>query len=262
VSQSIEQYFYGQGKILIARRTNNGTKPKWRRAWDVSALTLALAVESFTHKESMTGQKEDRRKIITGRTATANMTMHNIDTANLALTLHGEENVVVGGSITGESLPAALEIGDIVLLDHPGVSNLVLTDSSGTPATLDEEHYHLDPAYGHIEILGLPSGPAPTQPFKAAYTHSGLSQVGVFAATPPEIMVRYNGINLAENGAAVVVDLWRMATDPLSELALINNDQALAGMPLSATILSDAMQPVDSTLGRFGRIAFVNPIGP
>lgn len=260
---SIEQYFYGQGEVLIARRPSNGSKPKWRRAWDVSALTLALAMESFSHKESMTGLKEERRKIFTGRSATANMTMHNIDTANLALTLHGEENVVVGGSITAEPLPDALAAGDFVLLDHPGVSNLVLTDSAGTPATLEEEHYHLTPGYGQIQILSLPSGPALTQPFKAAYTHSGLAQVGIFAVLPPEIMVRYNGINLAENGAPVVVDLWRMATDPLSELALINNDQAVAGMPLTATILSDPMQPVDSKLGRLGRIGFVNPVpGP
>ncbi|GGK08567.1 hypothetical protein [Luteimonas terricola] len=255
---NLEYYYYGQGEVMIARILP-GQPLKWRKAWDVSALTLACAVESFTHRESMSGSKSEVRKMVTARTGTANMTMHNINPANVALALYGEEDTVVGGTITEEVLPE-VEAGDTIFLANTGVSDLVIIDSTDpTPATIAAEHYALERDYGQLDFPTLPSAPAPTLPLKAAYKHAGLVQVGVLASAQPEVAIRYKGINLAEGNAPVMVDLYRLATDPLSELALINNEQALAGMPLAGTLLADPTKPATGPLGRLGRVAWLTP---
>ncbi|MFU4385815.1 hypothetical protein ACM725_30260, partial [Pseudomonas aeruginosa] len=136
-----------------------------------------------------------------------------------------------------------------------GVSELVITDSASSPAPLDPQYYALraDGAYGEVQLLGLPT-PAPTQPFKAAYEYAATKQVGMFTAPQPTVALRYKGINLAEGGAPVIVELYKVATDPLQELALISDGNTVAGMQISGGILLDTSKPDTGDLGRFGRI--------
>ncbi|WP_260331342.1 hypothetical protein [Pseudomonas aeruginosa] len=158
------------------------------------------------------------------------------------------------GSVTGEALPADLVAGDVIRLANPGVSELVITDSASTPAPLDPQYYALRAdGLRRGPTAGLPT-PAPTQPFKAAYEYAATRQVGMFTAPQPTIALRYKGINLAEGGAPVIVELFKVATDPLQELALISDGNTVAGMQISGGILLDTSKPDTGDLGRFGRI--------
>ncbi|MDN6856986.1 hypothetical protein QO207_10340 [Pseudomonas sp. CAN2814] len=249
-----ETYFYGQGQVDAAPIVN-GVVGKWRWIQDVSAMAIQLAVDKVEHKESYSGQKALVRSFPIGKTATINMTLHSISPDNLALTLYGKVVTKAAGTVTAEPLPGALVAGDVVALANPGVTDLVITDSAATPVELDEQYYALlaDGAYGEVQILSLPT-PAPTQPFKAAYGYAATKQVGMFTAPQPTIALRYKGINLAEGGAPVIVELYKVATDPLQELALINDGNAVAGMQISGGILLDSSRPASDDLGQFGRI--------
>ncbi|MFV9611954.1 hypothetical protein [Pseudomonas aeruginosa] len=185
-----------------------------------------LAVEKVEHKESYSGQKALVRSFPIGKTATVNITLHSIGPDNLALTLYGKVVAKAAGSVTGEVLPADLVAGDVIRLANFGVSELVITDSAEQPGALDPQYYALraDGAYGEVQLLGLPT-PAPTQPFKAAYEYAATKQVGMFTAPQPTVALRYKGINLAEGGAPVIVELYKVATDPLQELALVQRRQ-------------------------------------
>ncbi|HHM6772742.1 TPA: hypothetical protein ACWMLF_004730 [Pseudomonas aeruginosa] len=249
-----ETYFYGQGKVDAAPIVN-GVVGKWRWIQDVSAMSIQLAVDKVEHKESFSGQKALVRSFPIGKTATLNMTLHSIGPDNLAMTLYGKVVTKAAGTVTGEVLPTALVAGDVVALANPGVTNLIITDSAATPVTLDPQYYLVpdNGAYGEVQILGLPTTP-PTQPFKAAYGYSATKQVGLFTAPQPTIALRYKGINLAEGGAPVIVELYKVATDPLQELALISDGNAVAGMQISGGILLDSSRPSSGDLGQFGRI--------
>ncbi len=249
-----ETYFYGQGEIDAAPIVN-GVLGKWRWIQDVSAMSIQLAVEKVEHKESYSGQKALVRSFPIGKTATVNITLHSIGPDNLALTLYGKVVAKAAGSVTGEVLPADLVAGDVIRLANFGVSELVITDSASSPAPLDPQYYALraDGAYGEVQLLGLPT-PAPTQPFKAAYEYAANKQVGMFTAPQPTVALRYKGINLAEGGAPVIVELYKVATDPLQELALISDGNTVAGMQISGGILLDTSKPDTGDLGRFGRI--------
>lgn len=249
-----ETYFYGQGKIDAAPIVN-GVIGKWRWIQDVSAMSIKLAVEKVEHKESFSGQKALVRSFPIGKTATVDMTLHSIGPDNLAMTLYGKVVTKAAGTVTGEVLPTNLVAGDVVALANPGISDLVITDSAATPVELDEQYYSVpsDGAYGEVQILSLPT-PAPTQPFKAAYGYAATKQVGMFTAPQPTIALRYKGINLAEGGAPVIVELFKVATDPLQELALISDGNSVAGMQISGGILLDTSRPNTGDLGQFGRI--------
>jgi len=242
-----ETYYYGQGKVY-SRKTGG----KWRWWGDVSALTLRAEIEKAEHKESYSGQKAVVRSIKVGTTVSMQATLHQIDPDNLAEAVYGAASDIDAGTVTGEGL-GTVAAGDIVRLAHGGVSDLVITDSAGTPATIADTHYTLDERYGVITFVSLPSGPAPTMPLLAAYSHAGGRQVNIMTQPTPVMEFRYDGVNLAEGNAPVTLELYKISTDPLSELALITDGTSLAGMQVTCPVLLDSSKPSTGPLGQFGR---------
>lgn len=249
-----ETYYYGQGKVYSRVHGSNGP---WRWWGDLSALTFGGASEKVKHKESYSGSKATVRSFPIGKEMTLKGTLHQLDSDALAQQLWGAKSAIAGGSVTGETFPDDLVVGDIVKLDNAGitsasgVSTLVVTDSAGTPATLTRgTHYNADDRFGSVEILSLG---AFTQPFKAAYTHAGGTQVNFMTQAQPIIEFRYEGINLAEDNAPVIVEFYKAATDTLEELALISDGTDVAGTSFSAEVLLDSSKPVGGDLGQFGR---------
>lgn len=246
-----DTYFYGQGKVFLAPIIA-GILGAWRWIGDVSSLKLSLDLEKVEVKESYSGQKGLARSFPTGKTSTLTAILHSLVPENLALTLFGKSLTTPGGTVTGEVLPNNMKAGDVIMLARQGVSNVVITDSAGGPATLDPKHYNVS-QHGTFELLSLPA-PPPTQPFKAAYSYAETKAVGMFTAPQPLVALRYDGINLAENGAPVVFELYRMATDPLKELAFITDGNTVAGMEVVGGVLIDPTKPANGDMGQFGRI--------
>ena len=257
----IEQYYFGQGRVYSRPYGGGG---RWRWWGDVSELNAAGSTEKLAHKESYSGKKGTVRSFGLGNAMTLSGTLHQVDTEGLAELLNGTVSTVAGGAVTGEDL-GTVAVGDVLKLDYPGVtevagvSSLVINDStSGTPAVIPASHYSLDPRFGNIEFLSLPSAPAPVMPLKAAYSHAGYQQVAFFTKPQPILEFRYEGVNLAEEEAPVIVEFYKAGTEPLQQLALISNGNTLAGMPFSIEVLIDSSKPIDGSLGRFGRFIQVN----
>ena len=243
-----ETYFYGQGKVYSRIK---GQKI-WRWWGDVSALSFGGTDEKVAHKESYSGQKASVRSFSIGGDRTLSGTIHQIDVDSLVELLRGQASDIAGGTVSAEVLPTGLVAGDVVKLDNPyNVSDLVITDSTGAPVTVDPDTYDLDAAFGSIQILSIPMGV--TQPYKAAYEHLGGRQVSFFSSTPKDIELRYEGINLAEGGAPVIAEFYRVSSAPLQQLALITTGNDVAGTEFSAEALLDSSKPVSGPLGRFGR---------
>ena len=262
MSKTIETYFYGQGRVFLrpAGSTGNGG---WRWAGDVSTLTFGGTDETASHKESYSGQKSKVRSFSIGGDRTIKGTWHQVDAVTIAELLRGTVSEIAAGTVTAEPFPATIAVGDVIKLDKPyNVSDLVITDSTGSPVTLAPEHYDFFAEHGSLELLSLPTAPAPSQPFKAAYKHAGARQVAFFNAAPKEMQLRYEGVNLAEGNAPVIAEFYKTSTAPLQELALITSGNELAGMAYEAECLADSTRPTNGPLGRFGRYVAINPIQP
>jgi len=253
---STETYYYGQGRIYLAERNaTTGVPGEFRWVGDVSAFSIKLAVEKVEHKESYSGQKGLVRSFPVGKSATIDMTLHQVDTDNLAFTLNGTSTSTASGTVSAESLPDALVVGSQVSLANPGVSSVVITDSTGTPLTLVAgTDYAVDADFGRITILNLGSY---LQPFKAAYSYADRKSVGMFTTGQKNFALRYEGVNLAEGNAPVIADLYKLAPDPLAELALITTGTDVAGLQITGGVLLDSSKSASGALGQFGAITQV-----
>jgi hypothetical protein len=82
------------------------------------------------------------------------------DPVTIAELLRGTIAEIAAGTVTGEVFPATVAVGDVIKLDKPyNVSDLVITDSAGSPVTLDPEHYDAFLEHGSIELLSCPAAP-------------------------------------------------------------------------------------------------------
>lgn len=116
-----------------------------------------MCEQTVTHRESYSGRRTKVREFGIELDMTWTATLHSIDPYNLAKFTQGTVNNTTSESVTGEPLPTGLGVGDQVGLANPGISNLIITDSAGTPATLAPQHYDLNAGHGSFEILSLPT---------------------------------------------------------------------------------------------------------
>ncbi|GAB3755184.1 phage tail tube protein [Lysobacter olei] len=242
--------FSFQGKVYVGTRLAGGIAGALRWVGDAPKCDVSLTTESENRKESYSGQRLTSARLRKGNEATIAMTLNWADADNLALGLYGTTAAVAAGTVTAETLPTGLAAGDVVVLDHGGVSSLVITDSAGTPATLVAgTDYALDSANGGV--VSIKNVGSYVQPFKAAYSHTASSDVSMFTAAPPERYLLLDGVNTVDD-SPVRLRLYRVQFDPAATLPLIN--EGFGSIELSGAVLYDSEAAADATLGGFGKI--------
>ena len=120
-----------------------------------------------------------------------------------------------------------------------------MTLASGTNYTVDAD-------FGAITFLDVTSF---TAPFKAAYAYGAATDVGIFTQALPERFLRLEGVNTAASNSRVLVELYRVAFDPLKEISFISDDYNK--FELEGSLLADGTKAYDATLGQFGRIVLL-----
>lgn len=240
-----------QGRVYLGKRDVAGNPVEVRSPGNVAELKLALKTEVLEHYESQSGQRSLDHRMVKSKSASLTLTIEEFTKENLALALYGTHVTTVGGTVTGEPVGGATPVvGDRYFLAHPKVSSLVLKDSAATPATLTlGTHYTADVDFGAVQFLDA-SGFTP--PFKASYAFGDVSEIGLFTQPLPERYLRLEGLNTAQGNAKVLVELYRVAFDPLKELALISNDYNK--FELEGSLLADPTKPYDAVLGQYGRL--------
>lgn len=242
--------FSFQGKVYLGARLAGGKPGALRWVGDAPKCDVALATETESRKESYSGNRLTSAYLQKGTDVTLALTLNWADAENLVLGLYGTAINVSSGTVASETLPSGLVVGDVITLEHGGISDLEITDSAGSPGTLTEgTHYQIESANGGtIKILSLGSF---TQPFKAAYDYTASADVTMFTSAPPERYLLLDGVNTLDN-SPVKLRLYRVRFNPLSTLPLIND--SFGQIELSGAALYDSEAAADSDLGGFGKI--------
>ncbi len=247
-------YISLQGRVYLGKRDANGNPTEMRSVGNVPALSLDLKTDVIDHYDSQSGQRAVDLRLVKNKNAAINMTLEEFTNANAALALHGTYNPVTGATVTTETVSTPLPtLGDRYFLAHQKVSNLVLTDSTGTPVTLVKgTHYTVDEDFGAITFLNVATL---TAPIKAAYTYGAVTDIGIFTAPIPERFLRLEGINTADSNSPILVELYRVAFNPLKNFGFITDD--INKMELDGILLADSTKAYDATLGQYGRITLI-----
>lgn len=241
-------YFSGQGKLFIAERDTNGKPKAFADLGNCPDFEIELATSTVEHKESRSGQRLTDVILQTDKKASMKLTLEDFTLANLAKALYGDVVTISGGSVADatEVLPSSLVVGDYVRLDYGQVSSLVIKDSTGTPVTLTlDTHYSIvDAKQGLIKILSL-SGVV--QPLKAGYTYAATSKLRSFTQPRKDYWIRFAGVNTADEGRAVIIDLFKVQMNPAANLGVIND--AIAQLQLTGGVLFDDLRPATGAEG-------------
>lgn len=242
--------FSFQGKVYLGARLAGGKPGALRWVGDAPKCDVALATDSESRKESYSGQRLTSAYLQKGTDVTINMTLNWADADNLVLGLYGTKIAVASGSAVDEVLPSALAVGDVVALEHGGISDLVIEDSTGSPVTATlGTHYRIDSANGGtIVILSLTGL---VQPLKASYDYTASADVTMFTSSPPERYLLLDGVNTIDN-SPVRLRLYRVRFNPLATLPLIN--ESFGQIELSGAVMFDSEAAADADLGGFGKI--------
>jgi len=240
-----------QGRVYLGKRDIDGAPLEVRSPGNVAELKLALKTDVLEHYESQSGQRTLDHRMVKQKSATVMLTIEEFTKENLALALYGTHVVGEPGTVTDEPVGGATPVvGDRYFFAHPKVASVIVTDSAGTPASLTAgTHYTVDTDFGAIQFLDTSGF---TAPFKASYTYGVATEIGIFTQALPERYLRLEGINTAENNAKVLVELYRVAFDPLKEISFISDDYNK--FELEGSLLADSTKPFDAVLGQFGRI--------
>lgn len=246
-----------QGRVFLGKRDPLGNPIDVRSPGNVAELKLSLKTDVIEHFESQTGQRALDHRMIKQKSATVTLTIEEFTKENLALALYGNYALAAGSTVTDEpigTIAHPVNIGERYLLAHPKVSSLIVKDSASVPATLvDGTDYTATPDFGALQFLNITGF---TPPFKASYAFGAITEIGIFTQPLPERFLRLEGLNTAQNNAKVLVELYRVAFDPLKEISFISNDYNK--FDLEGALLTDATKPFDATLGQFGRIVQID----
>lgn len=239
-----------QGRTFLSERDAQGLPIHTREPGNATALSLALKTDVLEHYESMSGNRSLDLRMVKQKSATVTLTVEEFTPDNLALALYGNIVQQPTGTVTAEPITGTTPATGPVFLAQQSVSNLVLTDSATTQTTLvDGTHYTADPRFGRVHLLNVTGL---TGPIKAAYSYGASSQISIFTQPLPERHLRFEGVNTAAGNKPVLVELYRVAFDPLKQLDFISDD--LNKFELEGSLLADASKPIDAVLGQFGRI--------
>lgn len=227
-AQVSTEYYMGQGMVFIGEKDAVTGEPKGlRHLGNVTDLKISLKTSVIELKESMTGTRGLAKRLTTEVGASFSATLESLNKENLAIALRGTAAAVIGGTVTKKTFKVFK--GSMLRLDHIGISAVTVYDSAtGLVAYTVTEDYVVNgnnisiPLTGDIATDDSGAG----VDIKVSYTYAAQDKVDAFTEGEKEYYCYFDGLNTADENNAVVVEVYKIAIDPLKELALINDKQA------------------------------------
>ncbi len=252
----MSKYISFQGRVFLADRDEITGQPlNVTFVGNVPDLTLSLKTDVADHYESQSGQRTLDNRFQKTKSIEVGMTLEEFIEENITLAFHGHHLPVTSGTTSNEVISATTPtLNKRYLLAHQKVSNVVVTDSAATPATLQAgTNYTADEGYGTITFTNITGF---TAPIKVAYAYGAVSNFSIFTSSLPERFLRFEGVNTSQGNKKVMFELYRVAWDPVSNFQFINNE--LNKMELKGSVLTDSTKPIDAELGQMGRMTYID----
>lgn len=174
-------------------------------------------------------------------------TMADINVVNFARAVLGTASEVAGAAIVGEAHKAYR--GGLIRLANLQPS-LVTVKKGSTPVTA-AGNFEVRPE--GIYVLPDAAGLVDADDITVDYTHVTTATLEALTQKAPELQISFGGLNEADSGRPVVVDLWRVGQGVAKTLALMNNN--FMGLPVEGEVLVDPTKVGDS-ISRHYRVQY------
>ena len=164
--------------------------------------------------------------------ATLNMTLNDLNKGNVARAIFGTDSAVLGGTVTDETVTAFK--GALVPFAHPAPAAVVVTNAGATVTYVANVDYEV--RAGGIYILDT-GAIVDASALKVDYTYGAYSNVEAMTAVAIVLELHFEGLNEANSGKPVIVDIYRAQLSPAKALSLLGDK--FADLTVDAEILID-----------------------
>lgn len=237
----MSKYYYGQGRVSIAPVTNGVITGGFKEVGDADLLEINPSQEFLDIRESQSGQRKKVKHLVTGTEYVFNMQIKEITAENLTRAFYGTQASTASGTTVSE-LVTAYEVGDVIPLSKVNLSNVSVEVDGGSGSLVEGVDYSLNAKSGSLKILDskthtdlASSGPWALQ---VSYDHGASESIAFGQEILKNYAIRFEGINVAEDGEPNIVTIHNVAMNLSTTLSLI--DTAEASLALGGECLPDA----------------------
>jgi len=198
------------------------------------ASKLDLAVKEDKKKQMDSGKLGGGVRATVSRITevTLSMTLNDLNKTNVARALFGAEAAVTGASVLDEVVTAYK--GALVPLVHLNPTAVTVTSADAVTTYSGVTDYEVRP--GGIYIL--PTGAiADAASLKVDYTYAAYDKVEAMTTGAIILELHFEGLNEANSGKPVVVDIYRAQLSPTKALSLLGDK--FADLAVDAEVLID-----------------------
>lgn len=204
---------------------------------NVSELKLAIETEDKSLTDYTRGGGAPYAEFSRIKGVKVNATLHDFNRVNLARALYGETASVSGGSVTDEVHTAYK--GGLLRLAHPAPSSVVVTNSAGTTTYAPGVDYEVRKEGIFILDGAITDG----SQVKVDYTYTGYDVIQALMNPGVILQMVFGGVNEADGGKPVVVELFRVSLGAAKEISLIGDD--FASLQFEGKLLVDPTKTGD-----------------
>lgn len=166
-------------------------------------------------------------------TVTAKMKLNDLNKTNVARAVFGTESAVVGDTVVDEVVIGYK--GALVPFAHINPSTVVVSHSTGTPTYVENTDYEV--RAGGIYII--PAGAiTDAQSLKVDYVFLDYDKVEAMTSGALTLELHFEGLNEANSGKPVILDIYRAQLSPTKALSLLGDK--FSDLDVEAEVLKDS----------------------
>jgi hypothetical protein len=152
---------------------------------------------------------------------TVGMSLHDLNPTNLARAIFGTASAVTGGTVTAAEYTAYK--GGLIRLAHPNPTAVAVKNDGATVTYTLGTDYEVRKE--GIFILDTFTG-AEESGIEVTYTYAGYDVVEALTSSSVTLEMAFGGLNEADSGKPVLVDLYRVKIGAAKTVSLIGDDFA------------------------------------
>lgn len=146
--------------------------------------------------------------------------LQDLNAVNIARGVFGLTSEIATGTIVGEAKQAYK--GGLIRLNHPAPTSVVV--KIGAVVVVAATNYEVRPE--GIYVLPLAATLVDGDNVLIDYAHSGYDAVQALTTSAPTLEMSFGGVNEADNGSPLIVDLFRVKMNATGGFGLITSDFA------------------------------------
>ena len=166
-------------------------------------------------------------------TVTAQMKLNDLNKTNVARAVFGTESAVAGDTVVDEVVIGYK--GALAPLDHIAPTDVIVSHTTGTPTYVENTDYEV--RAGGIYII--PAGAiTDAQSLKVDYTYLSYDKVEAMTSGALTLELHFEGLNEANSGKPVILDVYRAQLSPTKALSLLGDK--FSDLDMEAEVLKDS----------------------